>query len=171
MNVTSLVVTTLVGGMLITPTANLMTATLNTRALMEATVLYDSAVDTAQLEWSQDNQNFSYTPPTGCTEQDDSGYNNLGYLLHIKCAVGHQSVGSTPIQLAYPPNQQTGGLGIYTDQNRDGYDDVTGLPTHYYGCYSGWSGTGGTGSSGDFQSNKCTLGGPLVIPAYSGLYS
>ena len=55
------------------------------------------------------------------------------------------------------------GLGVYWDNDRDGFDDVTGLPTHYFECYSGWKGSGSV-------KNNCDLGGRYVIPAYAHLY-
>jgi len=57
-----------------------------------------------------------------------------------------------------------GNLGVYYDNDRDGFDDVTGLPTHYWECYSGWK--GGSNS----LKNNCTLGGKYVIPAYASMY-
>ena len=58
-----------------------------------------------------------------------------------------------------------GNLGVYYDNDRDGFDDVTGLPTHYWECYSGWKG----GSNA--LKNNCELGGRYVIPAYTSLYN
>lgn len=54
-------------------------------------------------------------------------------------------------------------LGVYTDDDLDGFDDVTGLLTHYAECYSGWKGKG-------TLKNNCDLGGRYVIPAYAHLY-
>ena len=59
-------------------------------------------------------------------------------------------------------NQTPSGLGVHTDNDLDGFDDVTGLPTHYWECYSGWK-------AGAIK-NQCELGGPQVIPAYEHLY-
>ena len=55
------------------------------------------------------------------------------------------------------------GLGVYSDDDRDGFDDVTGLFTHYAECYSGWKGQGSL-------KNNCDVGGRYVIPAYAHLY-
>ena len=57
-----------------------------------------------------------------------------------------------------------GNLGVYYDNDGDGFDDVTGLPTHYWECYSGWKGVG-------TLKNNCTLGGKYVIPAYAPIYN
>ena len=53
-------------------------------------------------------------------------------------------------------------LTVTTDNDEDGFDDTTGLPTHYFQCYSGWK--------NDNVKNSCELGGPYVIPAYAHLY-
>lgn len=55
-------------------------------------------------------------------------------------------------------------LTVTTDDDLDGFDDTTGLPTHYWQCYSGWSGQGTV-------KNNCELGGPFVIPAYRHIYN
>ena len=55
-------------------------------------------------------------------------------------------------------------LTVTTDHNLDGFDDTTGLPTHYFQCYSGWTGAG-------TLKNNCELGGPYVIPAYAHIYN
>ena len=57
-----------------------------------------------------------------------------------------------------------GNLGVYWDNDSDGFDDVTGLPTHYWECYSGWKGDGSS------LKNNCELGGAYVIPAYAKMY-
>ena len=56
-------------------------------------------------------------------------------------------------------------LGVYSDDDRDGFDDKTGMMTHYAECYSGWK-----GSATNTLKNNCTLGGKYVIPAYAILY-
>jgi hypothetical protein len=57
------------------------------------------------------------------------------------------------------------GLEVTTDDDRDGFDDTTGMLTHYAECYSGWKGL-----EGQTLKNNCELGGPYVIPAYRHLY-
>jgi len=57
------------------------------------------------------------------------------------------------------------GLEITTDDDLDGFDDTTGMLTHYAECYSGWKGV-----EGQTLKNNCELGGPYVIPAYRHLY-
>lgn len=57
--------------------------------------------------------------------------------------------------------------GDFIDVNSDGYEDTTGLPTHYDECYSGWKGNSGS----SFKDASCELGGQYVIPMYSSLYN
>jgi len=57
--------------------------------------------------------------------------------------------------------------GEFVDVDRDGYEDNTGLPTHYDECYSGWKGTSGA----NFKDSVCELGGKYVIPLYAKLYN
>ena len=59
-----------------------------------------------------------------------------------------------------------GSLAVYSDNDMDGFDDVTGMMTHYAECYSGWK-----GNTTDTLKNNCELGGPYVIPAYAILYN
>ena len=46
-----------------------------------------------------------------------------------------------------------------------GFEDVTGLPTHYDQCYNRWKGDGFNGNK-----NDCILGGQCVIPMHQDLY-
>lgn len=58
-------------------------------------------------------------------------------------------------------------LPVTTDDDRDGFDDVSGMPTHYFECYSGWKGV----EANNGLKNNCELGGAYVIPAYAHLYA
>ena len=58
------------------------------------------------------------------------------------------------------------GLPVTTDLDLDGFDDVSGMPTHYFECYSGWKGV----TDNKALKNNCELGGAYVIPAYAHLY-
>ena len=81
----------------------------------------------------------------------------------IECSEGngkYQMIARRSFLLMDTPG---GGLGVYSDDNRDGFDDVTGLFTHYAECYSGWKGQGSL-------KNNCDVGGRYVIPAYAHLY-
>lgn len=54
-------------------------------------------------------------------------------------------------------------ITVTTDDDRDGFDDTTELPTHYFQCYSEWTEVG-------TLKNNCELGGPYVIPIYAHHY-
>ena len=104
--------------------------------------------------------------PEGCELTTD---NARTFNYTIKCEFGHTRVvrasAARSFSLLSPngvSNIQTG-LGVYSDDDRDGFDDVTGLFTHYAECYSGWKGAGSL-------KNNCDLGGQYVIPAYQHLY-
>lgn len=108
------------------------------------------------------NANVSYTlppVPTGCslnTEQTE-----------ILCTEGNAKYAmSAKRSFLLLDSGASGSLAVHSDDNRDGFDDVTGLMTHYAECYSGWKGV----SSGSLKNN-CTLGGRYVIPAYAHLYN
>ena len=102
--------------------------------------------------------NVSYTLPTlptGCTVNAEE--------TEITCTEGtnkYQMIAKRSFRLL---DEGGTGLGVYSDDDRDGFDDVTGLPTHYFECYSGWKGMGSV-------KNNCDLGGRYVIPAYAHLY-
>ena len=57
--------------------------------------------------------------------------------------------------------------GDFVDSNMDGYEDTTGLPTHYDECYSGFKGNAGS----SFKDASCELGGDYLIPMYGSLYN
>ena len=57
--------------------------------------------------------------------------------------------------------------GDFVDDDADGYEDVTGLPTHYDECYSGFKGNAGS----SFKDASCELGGKYLIPLFSKIYS
>ena len=103
--------------------------------------------------------NNSYTAPNtpdGCTINETND--------EITCVAGElkYKMSATRAFLLLDAGA-TSGLGVYTDDDLDGFDDVTGLFTHYAECYSGWKGMGSL-------KNNCELGGRYVIPAYAHLY-
>ena len=96
--------------------------------------------------------------PNGCNVIPDS---SNSYTINCEEGSGQflQSVSrSFRLQIA---GQNS--LGVNSDDDRDGFDDITGMPTHYWECYSGWKGQG-------TLKNNCALGGQYVIPAYASLY-
>jgi hypothetical protein len=106
--------------------------------------------------------------PEGCELTTD---NALTFNYTIGCEFGHTRVVRASAARSFSllsPNASSAiqtGLGIYSDDDLDGFDDITGLMTHYAECYSGWKGV----SSGSLKNN-CDLGGAYVIPAYAHFY-
>lgn len=172
-NLVTLMVAASIGSFLSIPILNLSVATVRSRADLEARLLYEAEIDHAKLIWSQNFQTFSNTwqiQNPKCTTGSEHGVITTGFIIDITCTVGGRTAGSQTVKLSLPENDlQTGGLGVFSDEDKNGYDDVTGLPTHYWGCYSAWSGQNGSGNSGQIKSS-CELGGDLVIPAYAHLY-
>ena len=113
----------------------------------------------AQAVVFADTANMSYelpTVPTNCVLNVEK--------TEISCSKGagkYQMIAKRSFLLL---DEGGHGLGVYWDNDADGFDDVTGLPTHYFECYSGWKGSGSV-------KNNCDLGGRYVIPAYSHLYN
>ena len=61
--------------------------------------------------------------------------------------------------------------GNFQDNSpKDGYEDFTGLPTHYDECYAGWKGAEGKDSAAGAFKTSCTMGGKFVIPLFADLY-
>lgn len=81
----------------------------------------------------------------------------------ITCSEGEGKYKMTAKRSFLLMDTPSSGLGVYSDDDRDGFDDVTGLFTHYAECYSGWKGQGSL-------KNNCDVGGRYVIPAYAHLY-
>ena len=81
----------------------------------------------------------------------------------VTCTVGDGQFRQTVSRSFRLEIRGRNGLEVTTDNDRDGFDDTTGMPTHYWECYSGWKGEGSL-------KNNCDLGGQYVIPAYAGLY-
>ena len=112
----------------------------------------------AQAVVFADAANMSYqlpATPANCVLNTDN--------TEISCSKGSGKYKMTAKRSFLLLDEGGHGLGIYSDDDRDGFDDVTGLPTHYFECYSGWKGMGSV-------KNNCDLGGRYVIPAYSHLY-
>jgi len=166
-SIPAILIAALMNGIIMVPVMNLMVTQAKSRAQLEARLLYEGEVSRARRLWSIDNQNFDQIElySSKCAKKDDHGYltnTNEGFLFSITCTVGRQTVGNHPVLMAYPEAEMN--PGQYTDLNSDGFEDKTGLPTHYDECYSGWKGDG-------FKHQACDLGGPYVIPMYSDLYS
>jgi hypothetical protein len=100
--------------------------------------------------------------PTGCsyTRQEDPVYT-------VECRHGTDTPFEQVVERTF--RLEIAGrdsLPVTTDDDLDGFDDVSGMPTHYFECYSGWKGV----SDNKALKNNCELGGAYVIPAYAHLY-
>lgn len=95
--------------------------------------------------------------PDSC-DLDESQSENSVY--EISCSEGEGQFVQTVSRSFRLEIRGVHGLSANADDDSDGFDDVTGLPTHYWECYSGWDGVGSL-------KNNCELGGPYVIPAYA----
>ncbi len=121
--------------------------------------------ESAAVTFSATNEGgtqLSSNIPDGCEVTEIA---TLAYDVTCTEGEGTKYVQSVTRSFRLLDDGAAGNLGVYSDDDMDGFDDVTGLPTHYWECYSGWK-----GSSSDSLKNNCDLGGKYVIPAYASLY-
>ena len=166
-SIPAILIAALMNAIVMVPVMNLMVTQAKSRAQLESRLLYEGEVSRARRLWSIDNVDFDTVDlySSKCAKNSDHGYlvdSSEGFLFSVTCTVGGQSVGSQPVLMAYPEADMN--PGQYTDLNGDGFEDKTGLPTHYDQCYSGWKGDG-------FKATSCEMGGEFVIPMYADLYS
>lgn len=164
MSLTSVTVAAAMGAIVAAPMFQLTVAQAQSRAQLEARVLWQSEIERARRLWSIDYENFDEVGlhnTTRCSIGDGHGYNSEGFIFDVSCTVGRQTVGKNTTLLPYPAHYRT--PGQFTDKDGDGFEDITGLPTHYDQCYAGWKGDG-------YKHSNCVLGGVYVIPMYSELY-
>ena len=159
----SVTVAAAMGAVVAAPMFQLTVAQAQSRAQLEARVLWQSEIERARQLWSLDYNDFNLinlSNDTRCVKGPNHAYNDEGFLFDVQCTVGRQTVGRNAALLSYPA--VTRNPGQYIDADGNGFEDVTGLPTHYDQCYSGWKGDG--------WKKNCTLGGQYVIPMYQDLY-
>ena len=101
--------------------------------------------------------------PTGCvyTIEDEPVYT-------VECRAGIDTPFEQAVERSF--RLEIAGrdsLPVTTDLDLDGFDDTSGMPTHYFECYSGWKGV----EANNGLKNNCELGGIYVIPAYKHLYN
>lgn len=168
MSITGVVVASAMGTIVMAPMFQLTVAQAQSRAQLEARVLWQSEVERARRLWSLDTEDFDLVQLSNqskCVTGQEHSYVDDGFMFDVECTVGGQTVGKNTVLLPYPP--QSGGFsGPYFDKDGDGFEDTTGMPTHYYQCYNGWK-TNGFNET----KNGCELGGQYVIPMYRDLYS
>ena len=166
MSMTSVVTAAGLGAAIAVPMFQLTLAQAQSRSQLEARVLWQSEIERARQLWSLDYNDFdlvALSNSTKCTKGARHSYTDEGFMFDVQCTVGRQTVGSNSTLLPYPAVSRN--PGQFSDNDGNGFEDVTGLPTHYDQCYNGWKGDG-------FNHNKngCTLGGQYVIPMYQDLY-
>ena len=163
MSMMSVTVAAAMGAVVAAPMFQLTVAQAQSRAALEARVLWQSEIERARQLWSLDFEDFDLVDlsnNTRCTKGDNHDYTEEGFLFDVQCTVGKQTVGKNTALLPFPAVSRN--PGQYSDTDGNGFEDVTGLPTHYDQCYSGWKGDG--------WKKNCTLGGQYVIPMYLDLY-
>ena len=166
----SLLMMTSVMGFMMIPIANMSTMTAKAKSDMRARILYEAEVDHARRIWSVDQHQFDghTTNSDRCEFSDEitaegprHGYTDEGFNFVVTCTVGTETAGGDDVMLAYP--QASNNPGQYTDNDLDGFEDKSGLPTHYDQCYAGWKGDG-------FKHTACDIGVTYVIPMYEAIY-
>ena len=166
MSLVGVIVAGAVGATMAAPMFQLTVAQAKSRAQLEARVLWQSEIERARQLWSLNYEDFDLvllSNSSRCSKGPDHAYTDEGFIFDVKCTVGRQTVGKNSVLLPYPAVSRN--PGQFSDNDGDGFEDVTGLPTHYDQCYNGWKGDG-------FNSNKngCILGADYVIPMYQDLY-
>jgi len=164
----AVIMAAVIGAMVAGPMLQLTVTQAKSRAQLEARVLYQSEIERARRLWSLDYENFDQLTPHSdrCVfnTPENGGkheYVDQGFNFDVTCTVGRQAVGKHEALLPYPAHYRT--PGQFTDKDGDGFEDITGLPTHYDQCYAGWKGDG-------YKHANCILGGEYVIPMYADLY-
>ncbi len=164
MSMMSVTVAAAMGAVVAAPMFQLTVAQAQSRAALEARVLWQSEIERARQLWSLDYNDFdliTLSNDTRCEKGPNHAYNEEGFVFDVQCTVGRQTVGKNTALLPFPA--VTRNPGQYIDSDGNGFEDVTGLPTHYDQCYAGWKGNG-------YKHSNCTLGGQYVIPMYAELY-
>ena len=163
MSMMSVTVAAAMGAVVAAPMFQLTVAQAQSRAQLEARVLWQSEIERARQLWSLNYEDFdlvSLSNNTKCVKGEGHQYGTEGFIFDVQCTVGRQTVGKNTALLPFPAVSRN--PGQYSDNDGNGFEDVTGLPTHYDQCYAGWKGNG--------WKENCTLGGIYVIPMYSDLY-
>ena len=166
MSLTGVVVAGAVGMVIAAPMFQLTVAQAQSRAQLEARVLWQSEIERARQLWSLDYNDFDLVQLSNsskCVKGPNHAYTDEGFIFDVQCTVGRQTVGKNAALLPYPAVSRN--PGQYSDNDGNGFEDVTGLPTHYDQCYNGWKGDGFND-----RKNGCILGGQYVIPMYQNLY-
>ena len=166
MSLTGVVIAGAMGAIMAAPMFQLQVAQAQSRAQLEARVLWQSEIERARQLWPLDYNDFDLVQlsnTTRCTKGESHGFTEECFLFDVQCTVGRQTIGNNTALLPYPAVSRN--PGQFSDNDGNGFEDVTGLPTHYDQCYNSWKGDGFNGNK-----NGCILGGQYVIPMYKDLY-
>jgi hypothetical protein len=164
MSLTGVIVAGATGAIIAAPMFQLTVMQAQSRSQLEARVLWQSEIERARQLWSLNYNDFDLVElnnSKNCTKGTSHAYTEQGFVFDVQCRVGRQSVGDKTVLLPYPAVSRN--PGQYSDNDGNGFEDVTGLPTHYDQCYAGWKGDG-------YKHSNCILGGQYVIPMYANLY-
>ena len=161
MNITSLVVSAAMMGTLLPGITSMSLApVIAGKRATNFTIAEAAAVSIAANAERQNSLPDTLTEGCSYTKEDDPVYT-------VECRAGTGTAFEQAVERTFRLEiTGRGGLPVTTDLDRDGFDDVSGMPTHYFECYSGWKGV----SDNKALKNNCELGGTYVIPAYAHLY-
>ena len=137
MSMTSVIVAAGLGAVVAAPMFQLQVAQAQSRAQLEARVLWQSEIERARQLWSLDYEGFdlvNLSNQTRCSKGANHQYTSEGFMFDVQCTVGRQTVGKNQTLLPYPAVSRN--PGQYSDNDGNGFEDVTGLPTHYDQCYA-----------------------------------
>jgi len=163
MNITSTVVSACMMGTLLPGITSMSIAPI----IAGKRAVYFTEAEAAAVTLAADSERANVAPdaadlPPGCTytKADEPVYT-------VECRAGIGTHFEQAVERTFRL-EITGrdGLPVTTDLDQDGFDDVSGMPTHYFECYSGWKGV----TDNKALKNNCELGGAYVIPAYAHLY-
>ena len=136
MNIVSSVV-----GLAIMGTAMIMVSTMMIETVVAQKRAGNFAVaETSAVTYAAAAAQDKYTLPEipyGCEVNlvQDRAYN-------ITCSYGENKLKQSVTRAFTLLDEIASSLTVTTDDVSDGFDDTTGLPTHYFRCYSGWTGVG-----------------------------
>jgi len=105
MSLTGVVVAGAMGDIIAAPLFHLQVATAQSRAQLEARVLWQSEIERARQLWSLDFNDFNLVElsnSTRCTKGDNHAYTDEGFNFDVKCTVGKQTVGKNEVLLPFP---------------------------------------------------------------------
>ena len=123
MSLTGVIVAGAVGTVVAAPMFQLTVAQAQSRAQLEARVLWQSEIERARQLWSLDFEDFNLVAlsnSTRCVKGPTHGYVTEGFMFDVQCTVGRQTVGKNSALLPYPA--VTRNPGQYSDRDGNGFE-------------------------------------------------